>query len=89
MNVTCTRRAVVEPGWSGVVAHVGQRALGSLADRLGLADATGEALAGILRADNARANTVADDRCVRRFGCSRLRHDRHGHRQTGGVRRRG
>lgn len=39
MDVTCTRRVVVEPGGAGVVAHVGLHALGSFADRLGLSDA--------------------------------------------------
>lgn len=39
MNATCTRRVVVEPGGTGVVAHVGLHALGSFADRLGLGDA--------------------------------------------------
>ena len=38
MNATSTRRVVVEPGGSGVVAHVGLHALGAFADRLGLGD---------------------------------------------------
>jgi len=38
VNATCTRRVVVEPGGTGVVAHVGLHALGSFADRLGLVD---------------------------------------------------
>ena len=39
MNGNSTRRVVVEPGGTGVVAHVGLHALGSFADRLGLGDA--------------------------------------------------
>ena len=39
MNANSTRRVVVEPGGTGVVAHVGLHALGSFADRLGLGDA--------------------------------------------------
>ena len=38
MNGNSTRRVVVEPGGTGVVAHVGLHALGSFADRLGLGD---------------------------------------------------
>jgi len=38
VNATSTRRVVVEPGGSGVVAHVGLHALGAFADRLGLGD---------------------------------------------------
>lgn len=39
MNGNSTLRVVVEPGGTGVVAHVGLHALGSFADRLGLGDA--------------------------------------------------
>ena len=39
MNGNSTRRAAVEPGGTGVVAHVGLHALGQFADRLGLGDA--------------------------------------------------
>ena len=39
MNGNSTRRVVVEPGGTGVVAHVGLHALGSFADRLGLGEA--------------------------------------------------
>ena len=39
MNGNSTRRVVVEPGGTGVVAHVGLHALGSFADRMGLGDA--------------------------------------------------
>ena len=39
MNGNSTRRVVVEPGGTGVVAHVGLHALGCFADRLGLGDA--------------------------------------------------
>ena len=39
MNGNSTRRVVVEPGGTGVVAHVGLHALGHFADRLGLGDA--------------------------------------------------
>jgi hypothetical protein len=39
VNANSTRRVVVEPGGTGVVAHVGLHALGSFADRLGLGDA--------------------------------------------------
>ena len=39
MNGNSTRRVIVEPGGTGVVAHVGLHALGSFADRLGLGDA--------------------------------------------------
>lgn len=45
MNAACTLRVVVEPGGSGVVAHVGLHALGSFADRLGLVDVLSEAIA--------------------------------------------
>ncbi len=38
MNGNSTRRVVVEPGGTGVVAHVGLHALGCFADRLGLGD---------------------------------------------------
>ena len=38
MQSTSVRRAVVEPGGSGVVAHVGLHAIGTFADRLGLGD---------------------------------------------------
>ena len=38
MNGNSTRRVVVEPGGTGVVAHVGLHALGYFADRLGLGD---------------------------------------------------
>jgi hypothetical protein len=38
MNATSTRRVKVEAGGTGVVAHVGLHALGSLADRLGVGD---------------------------------------------------
>ena len=38
MNGNSTRRVVVEPGGTGVVAHVGLHALGCFADRLGLSD---------------------------------------------------
>lgn len=44
MNANSTRRVVVEPGGSGVVAHVGLHALGLFADRLGAGDALSEAL---------------------------------------------
>lgn len=36
MQITSTNRTVVEPGGTGVVAHVGLHALGAFADRLGL-----------------------------------------------------
>lgn len=39
MNGNSTRRVIVEPGGTGVVAHVGLHALGSFADRLGLGSA--------------------------------------------------
>ena len=39
MKITSTVRVKVEAGGSGVVAHVGLHALGSFADRVGLADA--------------------------------------------------
>lgn len=42
MNGNSTRRVMVEPGGTGVVAHVGLHAVGAFADRLGL----GEALSG-------------------------------------------
>jgi len=42
VNGNSTRRVKVEPGGTGVVAHVGLHAVGAFADRLGL----GEALAG-------------------------------------------
>ena len=38
MNANSTRHVVVEPDGTGVVAHLGLHALGSLADRLGLGD---------------------------------------------------
>jgi hypothetical protein len=38
METTSARRVIVEPGGSGVVAHVGLHALCSFADRLGLGD---------------------------------------------------
>jgi hypothetical protein len=38
VNGNSTRRVVVEPGGTGVVAHVGLHALGCFADRLGLGD---------------------------------------------------
>ena len=44
MNGNSTRRVVVEPGGTGVVAHVGLHALGSFADRLGLGDALSSAI---------------------------------------------
>ena len=44
MNGNSTRRVVVEPGGTGVVAHVGLHALGSFADRLGLGDALSAAI---------------------------------------------
>jgi len=39
VNVNSTRRVVVEPGGTGVVAHVGLHAVGSFADRMGLSEA--------------------------------------------------
>jgi hypothetical protein len=39
VNGNSTRRAAVEPGGTGVVAHVGLHSLGQFADRLGLGDA--------------------------------------------------
>jgi hypothetical protein len=39
VNGNSTRRVIVEPGGTGVVAHLGLHALGSFADRLGLGDA--------------------------------------------------
>jgi hypothetical protein len=44
VNGNSTRRVVVEPGGTGVVAHVGLHALGSFADRLGLGDALSAAI---------------------------------------------
>jgi hypothetical protein len=44
VNSNSTRRVVVEPGGTGVVAHVGLHALGRFADRLGM----GEALSGAI-----------------------------------------
>ena len=44
MNGNSTRHVVVEPGGTGVVAHVGLHAMGSLADRLGLGDALSAAI---------------------------------------------
>jgi hypothetical protein len=44
VNGTSTRRVVVEPGGTGVVAHVGLHALGAFADRLGLGDALSRAI---------------------------------------------
>ena len=44
MNANSTRRVVVEPGGTGVVAHVGLHALGRFADRLGL----GEVLSSVI-----------------------------------------
>ena len=44
MNGNSTRRVVVEPNGTGVVAHVGLHALGSFADRLGLGDALSAAI---------------------------------------------
>lgn len=44
MNANSTRRVMVEPGGTGVVAHVGLHALGSFADRLGLGDALSSAI---------------------------------------------
>lgn len=44
MNANSTRRVVVEPGGSGVAAHVGLHALGSFADRLGLGDSLSSCL---------------------------------------------
>lgn len=38
VKITSTRRVRVEPDGDGVVAHVGLHALGTLADRLGVAD---------------------------------------------------
>jgi hypothetical protein len=38
VNANSTRRVTVEPGGTGVVAHVGLHALGRFADRLGLGD---------------------------------------------------
>lgn len=44
MDATSTRRVVVEPGGTGVVAHVGLHALGAFADRLGLGDVLSSAI---------------------------------------------
>ena len=44
MNGTSTRRVTVEPGGTGVVAHVGLHALGSFADRLGLGEGLSRAI---------------------------------------------
>ena len=44
MNGNSTRRVVVEPGGTGVAAHVGLHALGFFADRLGLGDALSGAI---------------------------------------------
>ncbi len=44
MNANSTRRVVVEPGGTGVAAHVGLHALGTFADRLGLGDALSSCL---------------------------------------------
>jgi|HubBroStandDraft_1064217.scaffolds.fasta_scaffold53978_2 hypothetical protein len=44
MNANSTRRVMVEPGGTGVVAHVGLHALGCFADRLGLGDALSSAI---------------------------------------------
>jgi hypothetical protein len=44
VNGTSTRRVVVGPGGTGVVAHVGLHALGSFADRLGLGDGLSRAM---------------------------------------------
>lgn len=44
MNVNSTRRVKVEPGGSGVVAHVGLHALGSFADRVGVGEALSAAM---------------------------------------------
>jgi hypothetical protein len=44
VNGNSTRRVKVEPGGSGVVAHVGLHALGAFADRLGLGDTLSAAM---------------------------------------------
>jgi hypothetical protein len=44
VNGNSTRRVIVEPGGTGVVAHVGLHALGSFADRLGLGEALSAAI---------------------------------------------
>jgi hypothetical protein len=44
VNGNSTRRVIVEPGGTGVVAHVGLHALGSFADRLGLGNALSSAI---------------------------------------------
>jgi len=44
VNGNSTRRVVVEPGGTGVVAHVGLHSMGSFADRLGLGDALSSAI---------------------------------------------
>ncbi len=49
MKVTSTVRVKVEPGGNGVVAHVGLHALGSFADRMGLAGAPSSRLRGRTR----------------------------------------
>jgi hypothetical protein len=46
VNANSTRRVVVEPGGTGVVAHVGLHALGCFADRLGLGAALSSAIPG-------------------------------------------
>jgi hypothetical protein len=46
VKVTSTVRVKVEPGGSGVVAHLGLHALGSFADRMGLAAALSSRLRG-------------------------------------------
>jgi hypothetical protein len=50
VKITSAVRVKVEAGGSGVVAHVGLHALGSFADRLGLADS----LSSAIRADTGR-----------------------------------
>ncbi|MHB1774083.1 MAG: IS1380 family transposase [Acidimicrobiales bacterium] len=50
MKITSAVRVKVEAGGSGVVAHVGLHALGSFADRLGLADS----LSSVIRAGTGR-----------------------------------
>jgi len=44
VNANSTRRVMVEPGGTGVAAHVGLHALGSFADRLGLGDSLSSCL---------------------------------------------
>jgi len=46
VKVTSTVRVKVEPGGSGVVAHLGLHALGSFADRIGLVEALSSRLRG-------------------------------------------